>query len=139
MNERIKGSKAVLYAVLALTWCALQTLIGGVLAAVLFVKARFQYYRGMILVYHPFSFTFSLGTFAFVSDGVPHPRTIRGRMFGHFAQSLLYGPLFLFVVPISQLIVRIPLIKSYRAERGRSPESVFADRQAAELQAKFGE
>lgn len=93
----------------------------------------------MILVYHPFSFTFSLGTFAFVSERAEHPRDMSGRMYGYYALSLAYGLLYFLVIALPRLFVRIPPIARHRAERGLSPEDFFADRQAARMQAFFGE
>ena len=124
---------------LSITWCVLQTVVGALFALGLMPVSRTQKYRGMILVYHPYGFTFSLGTFAFVSNRVPHPRTIRGRMYGHYLQSLVYGPLFFFVVSATQLFVRIPAVKALRAERDLIPNDVFVDRQAARFAAKAGE
>ncbi len=139
MEKSKKVFKGILLFLLAVTWCVLQTVIGAVVALVVFPKARFQKYRGMVVVYHPYAFTFSLGTFAFVSEGAEHPRTARGRLYGHYVQSLIYGPLFLLVVCLPQLIVRTPLVKRYRAERDIRPEDLFADRQAARLQERVGE
>ena len=66
MEKSKKVFKGILLFLLAVTWCVLQTVIGAVVALVVFPKARFQKYRGMVVVYHPYAFTFSLGTFAFV-------------------------------------------------------------------------
>jgi len=124
---------------LSVTWCALQTVVGALLALGLMPTSRTQKYRGMIVVYHPYGFTFSLGTFAFVSNRVPHPRTICGRMYGHYLQSLAYGPFFFFVVSLSELFVRIPCVKARRAERDLTPNDTFVERQAARFAAKAGE
>ena len=124
---------------LSITWCALQTMIGFLICLVLLPFSRLQNYRGMIVLYHPFSFTFSVGTFAVVSNGTAVPREICGKMYGHYVQSLLYGPFYLFAVAIPQLIVRIPFIRIHREERGLYPEDLYTDRQAAMLQARFGE
>ena len=138
--EKLKRlGKSIGLFLLSVTWCALQTVIGALIAAVLLPTSRTQRYRGMVLLYHPYSFTFSLGTFAFVSDGVDRPREARGRMYGHYLQSLLYGPVFLFVVSLSQLIVRIPALRLRRAERDLAPEDQFFDRQAARFASRFGE
>lgn len=131
--------KGILLFLLAVTWCVLQTVVGAFVALAVFPKARFQKYRGMIVVYHAHAFTLSLGTFAFVSDGGAHPREARGRMYGHYVQSLVLGPLFLLVVSLSQVVARFPLIKKYRAERDKSPEDIFVNRQAAGFQARMGE
>lgn len=139
MEKASKTIKGILLFLLSVTWCVLQTVIGAVLALVLLPQTRFQRYRGMIVAYHPYSFTFSLGTFAFVSEGAEHPRAVRGRLYGHYVQSLIFGPLFLFVDCLPQLVVRTPIIKRRRAERGVCPEDLFTDRQAARLQANVGE
>ena len=135
----MKALKSILLFLIAVSWCILQTLVGGVMALVLLPHARIHKYRGMIIVYHPYAFTIALGTFAFVSERVELPRTIAGKSYGFFVQSLLYGPFFLFFVILPQLIVRIPRIAKYRAERGISPTDLFADRQAAYLQSRVGE
>lgn len=131
--------KGILLFLLSVTWCVLQTVVGAFVALSVFPKARFQKYRGMITVYHAQPFTLSLGTFAFVSDGGEHPRDARGRMYGHYVQSLILGPLFLLVVSLSQALAKFPPIKKYRAERDKSPEDIFVNRQAAGLQALLGE
>jgi len=139
MESAKRFFKGILLFLLSVTWCVIQTLAGAVAALLLCPKSRFQKYRGMIIVYHPYAFTVSLGTFALVSNGVENPRTIRGRMYGHYAQSLIYGPFFVLAVLLPQLLVRIPCVKRYRAERGIAPHDLFVNRQAARLQARMGE
>lgn len=124
---------------LYVTWCALQTFVGALLALVLLSVSRAQLYRGMIVIYHPLDLTFSLGTFAFVSNGAEDARDARGRMYGQYLQSLIYGPLFLFIVVLPQLIVRIPCIKKRREERGIGPTDLFVRRQARRLRLRAGE
>ena len=122
-----------------ITWGIVQTILGALLTLFLLPRARVRIYCGMIVVYHKYSFTFSLGTFAFVSDRCEFPRKAVGRMYGFYVQSIFYGPLFLFAVILPQLIVRISPIKRYRAERGIAPTDLFSDRQAARLQARYRE
>ena len=124
---------------ISITWCAQQTALGFLIMLFLLPGSRVRKYRGMIVVYHSHSFTFSLGTFAFVSNRVEFPRKATGRMYGFFVQSLLYGPFFFVVVILPQLIVRIPAVKRHRAERGLAPTDLFVDRQAARFQARYGE
>lgn len=139
MNGDRKTIKKAGLLLLAISWCALQTAVGVLLALCLLPFSRLQRYRGMIVVYHSFSRTFSLGTFAFVSNGVERPREIVGKMYGHYVQSLLYGPFFFFVVSLPLLFVRIPAVKLRRAERGISPTDLYADRQAKRFAQKAGE
>ena len=139
MEKAKKGVKGFGLFLLSVTWCALQTVIGALFALGLMPSSRTQRYRGMIVVYHSFGFTFSLGTFAFVSNRVPHPRTIRAELYGNYLQSLLYGPAFFFAVSLPRLFVRIPCVKMRRAERGISPTDLYADRQAKRFAEKAGE
>ena len=124
---------------LYVTWCALQTLVGALVALALLSVSRAQLYRGMIVIYHPLGLTFSLGTFAFVSDGSDGARDARGRMYGQYLQSLIYGPLFLFIVVLPQIIVRIPSVRKHREERGLGPTDLFVRRQARRLRLRAGE
>ena len=124
---------------LSVSWCAAQTALCCIFALCLLPLSRVQKYRGMIVLYHPFPFTFSLGTFAFISNGADHPREARGRMYGHYLQSLFYGPAFLFLAIIPQLFVRIPAVRRRRAERGIAPTDIFADRQSHLLAERVGE
>ena len=117
----------------------MQTIVGALVAIVFLPFSRVQKYRGMIVLYHPFAYTIALGTFAFVSDRASDARHVRGRVYGHFVQSCLFGPLFFFVVSLPQLFVRIPWIRRYRAERGVEPTDLYTDRQAARCAARFGE
>ena len=133
----MKVLKGILLFLLAVSWCILQTLVGGVIALVLLSKARFRKYRGMVAVYHPYSFTFSLGTFAFISEKAESPRTVTDKQYGFYLLSCVYGPFYLLVVSLAQLVVRIPRIKKYRAERGIEPTDLFADRQAAYLYSRL--
>ena len=139
MNKAKRFAKGCGLFLLSVTWCALQTVIGAILALALLAVSRTQRYRGMIAVYHPYAFTFSLGTFAFISDRAEGAREVRGRMYGHYLQSLIYGPVFFFVVSLSQLFVRIPSVRRHRAERDLAPEDIFAERQAGGLAARAGE
>ena len=124
---------------LVITWCAVQTVIGALLTISLLPFSRVQRYRGMIVLYHPFRYTFSLGTFAFISDRTEDGLRVRGRMYGHFVQSCVCGPYFFFVVTFPQLIVRIPAIRKRRAERGISTSDLFSDKHAVRFAARFGE
>ena len=139
MEKAKKALKGLGLFLLSITWCVLQTLVGALFAFGLLPTSRAQRYRGMVVIYHPYGFTFSLGTFAFISNRVDRPRTIRGRMYGHYLQSLAYGPIFFFVVSLSQIFVRIPAVKAHRAERDITPSDVFADRQALRFAEKSGE
>ena len=139
MRKLLRVAKGILLFLASITWCALQTLVGAILTLGLLPMSRVQKYCGMIVVYHPFERTFSLGTFAFVSNGVAEPRKIRSVMYGYYLLSLIYGPSYFFAVSLPQLFVRIPCLKKYRAERGVDVTDFYVDRQAARLRKHFGE
>lgn len=139
MRKLTRIGKGLGLLLLSVTWCALQTVVGAFLALCLFPTSRVQKYRGMIVVYHRFGGTFSLGTFAFISNGVHEPRKARGEMYGHYLQSLAYGPAFFFLVSLSQLYVRIPCVWRHRAERDLTTENIYWERDARRLAARAGE
>ena len=132
----LKGAGLVL---LAVTWCALQSLAGALLALAIIPFSRREIYRGMVTVYHRFSLSFSLGFFAFVSDSAEGAKGVRSHLYGHFLQSCILGPFYLFTVSLCQLIVRIPPLKRHRLERGKTVDDTIAERTAESLRTYFGE
>lgn len=124
---------------LSVSWCALQSLIGAVVFLVLFYGGRATRYRGMVVLYHRASLTFSLGVFAFISNKGEGAGEARGHLFGHFVQSCIAGPFYLFFVTLPQLLVRIPALRRRRLERGKTPDDVYFERSARSLSAAFGE
>ena len=137
MNKTIRLCKSIGIFLLNVTWCALQTFVGALIAIALLFVSKVTKYRGMVILYHKFAFTFSLGTFAFISSGAP--AIARPHLYGHFLQSCVLGPFYLFTVTISQLIVRIPSLKRRRLERGKTTEDCLAETTAAALAARARE
>ena len=137
MKKTIRLCKSIGIFLLNVTWCALQTFVGALLAIALVFVSKVTKYRGMVVLYHRFRFTFSLGTFAFISNGAP--ATARSHLYGHFLQSCVLGPFYLFTVTLSQLIVRIPALKLHRLERGKTTEDCLAETTAASLAVRAGE
>ena len=93
----------------------------------------------MVVLYHRHSLTFSLGVFAFISNKAGGGDATRGHLYGHFIQSCLAGPFYLFLVTLPQLIVRIPSVYRRRLERGKTPDDAYFERSAAALARSFGE
>ena len=139
MNKSVRVLKGIGIFLLSVSWCALQTLIGAVLFLVLLPGGRAARYRGMIVLYHRSALTFSLGVFAFISNKADGAGEARGHLFGHFVQSCIAGPFYLFFVTLPQLLVRIPALRRRRLERGKTPDDVYFERSARSLSAFFGE
>lgn len=131
--------KGIMIALLSVSWCALQTLVGAVLFLVFLHGGKVTTYRGMVVLYHRARFSFSLGVFCFISNKAENAGIVRSHMFGHFLQSCIFGPFYLFVVTLPQLVLRIPMVKRRRLERGKTPEDVLIERKAASLATLAGE
>lgn len=123
--------------VLSLTWAAPSTALGFLFALVLFPFSRVKKHRGMIVLYPSFSFSFPLGAFCFLSEKDAERKI--SSFYGHFVLSCAWGPFYLFVITIPNLLIKIPKIALRRAERGLSPSDFYPERQAAALAARFGE
>ena len=139
MRRAERFFKGIALLLLNVIWCAPSTAIGAVLAILLLPFSRASKYRGMIVLYHPFSFTLRLGAFAFISDRVPSPESARGNAYGHYLASCVWGPLFLFVITIPSFLIRVPSAERKRAERGASRLDLYPERFPASLAKRFGE
>ena len=139
MRKLLRVLKCVAIALLSVTWCVLQTLVGALCFLVFLPISSVATYRGTVSVYHKAKRSFSLGAFCFISDRAEGARGVRSHLYGHFLQSCLFGPFYFFIVLVPQLVVRIPAVKRRRAERGKGVDDIFAERNAAALATFFGE
>ena len=74
----------------------------------------------------------SLGAFIFVPEGCPAELVVHE--YGHTAQSLLLGPLYLPVIGLPSLVwAELPTLRRYRARRGVSYYSFWPERWANRL------
>ena len=139
MSTVLKLAKKIGLLLWNVTWCALQNVVGALISIpVLFVSKK-TVYRGMLVFYHRFGFTFSVGAFAFISAASHGAGQARSHLYGHYLQSCICGPAYLFLVSIPQLFVRIPPLKRHRLERGKTEHDIFAEKTALSLSARFGE
>jgi len=139
MRKLIRILKGAFIALLSLTWCVLQTFVGALLFLVVAPFSSVGIYRGTISVYHNAKTSFSLGVFCFISNRAEGARDARAHLYGHFLQSCVYGPFYLFTVVLSQLIVRIPPVRRRRLERGKDVKDTFFERNAAYFSMRAGE
>lgn len=107
------------------TWGLLQTLVGlGFFLANRTCEHRF--YRCCIDTRWNASGGLSLGMFIFTpKDGVPNGQLIRVHEYGHTIQSLVLGPLMLFVGIVSVAWGSIPYFARLRRGEGRALHGVL--------------
>lgn len=127
--------KKALYIAIQCTWGLLQTLIG----LGFFLANRgceHQCYRCCIDTKWNARGGLSLGLFIFTpKDGVENAQPIRVHEYGHTIQSLVLGPLMLFVGIISVVWGNLPYFERLRREKGVPYTACFVERWAS----KWGE
>ena len=135
----------VLYIIWQCTWGFLQTLLGFIVFLV-HLRRRHCFYHGAIVTGWHKRTGVSLGLFVFVPDepgeGKKLPLTERsGKMliheYGHTIQSLMLGPLYLFIIGIpSALWCSLPYCKKMRKVRRISYYSFYPEKWADRLREK---
>ena len=110
--ERGGEVKTVFYRLWQCTWGFLQTFMGLIIFLINF-RARHFCFHGAVFTECKLSSSISLGMFVFISsevwiendskkDGLP--KRILVHEYGHTVQSLILGPLYLFVIGIPSLV-----------------------------------
>ncbi len=115
--------KQYAYTFLQCTWGLPQTLLGLVIF-LRYRKAGHVRYRGAIMTAWPRRGGVSLGLFTFVPDEKNEPSAkeraaLAAHEFGHTLQSLMLGPLYLFVVAaVSFVWCNLPYFRQLRRSKG---------------------
>lgn len=119
--------KRVLFALVMCTWALPQTLIGlGFFIANR--KRPHRMYRGSIDTQWNYHGGLSLGLFIFTPpDGQENAPLIRVHEYGHCIQSLVLGPLMLFIGIVSVLWGDLPYYSRLRKERNLPYTACFAE------------
>lgn len=94
------------YLVLQFTWGAIQNALGFLLF-LKNIRCEHAYYHGAILTFHEGDWGgVSLGAFIFINGkrGDEYKKTVSVHEYGHTIQSLILGPLYLFVVGIPSFV-----------------------------------
>lgn len=97
-----KAVKFVLYWIVHLSWGILQTLFGFFMF-LRYAKCKHCFYHGAVLTYHDGNWGgVSLGPFIFVNGNRPDfwIKDATVHEYGHTVQSLIFGPLYLFVIGV---------------------------------------
>ena len=128
--------KKALFILLQCTWGILQTLIGLGFFLALRKDCSHRWYRGCIDTQWKHTGGLSLGLFIFTpQDGQPNANPIRVHEYGHCIQSLLLGPLMLFVGVISVAWGNLPYFARLSREKGLPYTACFVEAWAS----KWGE
>lgn len=133
--------KRLLYIVWQYTWGLLQNLAGGTIYA--FYRLRgcphFAYQGALAVIWPVRSGSMSLGRFLFLHESYrPGDRALLAHEYGHTIQSLIAGPLYLFVIGLPSLLwAGLPVFQRRRHDRHVSYYSFYPEKWANALGARF--
>ena len=133
--------KRLLYIVWQSTWGLLQNLAGGTIYA--FYRLRgcphFAYQGALAVIWPVRSGSMSLGRFLFLHESYrPGDRALLAHEYGHTIQSLILGPLYLFVIGLPSLLwAGLPVFQRRRHDRHVSYYSFYPEKWANALGARF--
>ena len=130
--------KILLYCVWQCTFGIVQTIL-GLFVFLIHRRERHYIYHGAIATECKENFNISLGLFIFVGEHntgekTEHLRKTLAHEYGHTIQSLLLGPLYLFVIGIpSWMWCNIPYFRKLRKEKNISYYSFYTEKWADRL------
>lgn len=133
--------KRLIYIVWQYTWGLLQNLAGGTIYA--FYRLRgcphFAYQGALAVIWPVRSGSMSLGRFLFLHESYrPGDRALLAHEYGHTIQSLILGPLYLFVIGLPSLLwAGLPVFQRRRHDRHVSYYSFYPEKWANALGARF--
>ena len=133
--------KRLLYIVWQYTWGLLQNPAGGTIYA--FYRLRgcphFAYQGALAVIWPVRSGSMSLGRFLFLHESYrPGDRALLAHEYGHTIQSLILGPLYLFVIGLPSLLwAGLPVFQRRRHDRHVSYYSFYPEKWANALGARF--
>lgn len=129
-----------LYRFLQCTWGCAQTLIGALLYLCHLHNKHYQYENAVVTEWN-YEYSVSLGMFLFVTK----QEKVKGGFdqlilheYGHTFQSLLLGPLYMFVIGFpSMLWLRLPVFQKMRKKKKISYYSFYTEKWADDLGGKI--
>lgn len=149
----MKAIKGILYVVWQCTWGFLQSLV-GFFYMLRYINCRHEWYHGSYVTYFTgWAGGISLGMFIFVAEMNDEMKEIyakkgidfndethsmlRVHEYGHTIQSLILGPLYLFVVGIPSITwAKLKKNIEYREKNNIAYTSYWCEKQASELGSK---
>lgn len=133
----------IVYTVLQWTWGILQNILGGLLCLFLFLKdpkAKHGYYHGAIVTpWKQGKGSMGLGMFIFFGhQGSPETEEVMVHEWGHTVQSVILGPLFVFVIGLPSLIwAYTPCFVKLRKNKGIPYTDLYCEKWASGMGEKL--
>ena len=127
----------VIYTILQWTWGILQNILGGLLFLFLLIKnpkAKHDYYHGAVVTpWKQGKGSMGLGMFIFFGhQGAPDAKEVIVHEWGHTVQSVILGPLFLFVIGLPSLIwAYTPKFEKMRKEKNIPYTAAYCEKWAS--------
>lgn len=129
----------ILFYLIQFTWGLLQNIL-GLCMLIKYRKLKHEFYHGSIITYHNGEWGgISLGMFIFINEKRDPEwlRSTRIHEYGHTVQSLILGPLFIFVIGIPSFIwCNSKKYRALRKDKGVSYFSFYPEKWANHLGAK---
>jgi len=131
-----RGIKTFLFFLICLTWGILQNLIGFITFLFLAVKPHYRYKGSIVTIVKGRWGGISLGAFIFIDEDIKKeaaPTSVFvNHERGHCIQSIILGPLYLFVIGLSSMIWA-GFFDGYRQRKGVSYYDFYTERGADKL------
>lgn len=134
--------KRALYLFWQCTWGVLQSLTGAVIF-LLHIRDRHCCFHGAVVTEWKYGSSVSLGMFVFITHDpyysglkagctkAEHSQKLLAHEYGHTVQSLILGPLYLFVIGIPSILwAGLPPCRRKRREQGISYYSFYTEKWA---------
>ena len=134
--------KSALYLIWQCTWGVLQSLTGAVIF-LLHIRDRHCCFHGAVVTEWKYGSSVSLGMFVFITHDpyysglkagctkAEHSQKLLAHEYGHTVQSLILGPLYLFVIGIPSILwAGLPPCRRKRREQGISYYSFYTEKWA---------
>lgn len=136
-SVRMKPFQKAIYILLQLTWGILQNIGGFCVFLLLKIKGRKSYsYRGAIITQWDAGGSMGLGMFVFMGadNNTAYYYKVRVHEYGHTVQSVILGPLFLFVIGIPSLCwAGFKVFGKMRREKGIRYTDAYCEHWASSL------
>lgn len=133
----------VIYTILQWTWGLLQNIAGGILFLIQRIKnpkAELKYYHGAIITpWKPGKGSMGLGMFIFFGhQGSPETDAVIVHEWGHTVQSVILGPLFLFVIGLPSVVwAYTPRFEKLRKEKNIKYTDAYCEKWASGMGEKL--
>lgn len=139
----METKRHIIYIILQWTWGIIQNIIGGLLYLIC-IRNNHTRFRGSIVTLWHYPYSMGCGMFIFISNkDVKEDDFTANNIkqcdiliheYGHTLQSIILGPLFLFVIAIPSMIwSAVPYFQKKRKEKGISYYTLYCEKWANDL------